>query len=175
MRCSFLCMFRASGKSMSLSCSLACGEMAVLGINTLHNLCTLHNQSSSANSDMGIAESSAQKAWKAEPLLVLTDSVAFAASPELPCTGAAETRLVTRDVMHAILERKLPAYTAFSGGYGKREEQGATTKRPNQTAAIFKQPQPCDGFQQPRWEWQVLSPYMQKSWTVHDTRKTDLK
>ncbi|XP_026191127.1 uncharacterized protein LOC34617399 [Cyclospora cayetanensis] len=150
----------------------ACGEMAVLGIDTLHGICDAHMQTSifCSNSDVPPPPEGADgesTPWRAEPSLILTDSMSFASTASPSVFGAAEIRLATQSVMNAVLERNEAAYAAAGPkSEVKRQRKGATaareakqeetgrpssTRRLIQAAAILKMPKPCKEFGRPRF------------------------
>ncbi|KAL8271333.1 hypothetical protein Esti_004772 [Eimeria stiedai] len=130
-----------------------CGEMVVLGVDTLRSICSLHPKAQSTIPAAGTADGAAAvEPWKPEASLLLTDSPTLACDSESLSLHAAQTRLTTSDIMNIVLERKQPAYTLVSRASRTPQKLDfAPSAMRGQAAGIFPQPQPVEDFVRARF------------------------
>lgn len=135
---------------------VSAGEIVALGYSTILDLCSLGRQTDfEEDSAVREARPSLETPWKPQASLLLTDSAALAANAESFGLQTAQIRLATCDVLNAIMQRREPWYRSVSGVRGREHKfEFASTATKSQAVAIFKRPQPCNDFRQPRWEWQ---------------------
>lgn len=139
-------------------------------------MCSLRPESAAAVSAIHPADHSDAGLWKAEASVLLTDCPAVASNAESFGLHAAKTRLVTKEVMHIVLERREPGYSTVSGIRGKaRASEVALPVTRSQMVGIFRQPQPCEAFHRPRYEWHRQLIYTNRTAECKRHRKQQLE
>lgn len=133
-----------------------CEEFAVLGIDLLRSLSSSHSHSDHVLSNHCTSKSAAVVCWQPEATLLLTDCASLATNASASGLHALKVRLATRKVMNLIFKRNAPTYAAIPGGSKKTLNEGMhLCEELSQTVGVFKRPQPCRDFLQPRCGWPV--------------------